>query len=139
MDEIIIINKLTWDAQSNDIFGYCANHPIQCYQLNNYLSVRKMSEAMNNQSIHPATETLVVALTDMCDKKNKIKIAIAIPICSHSLADILEKVIKHIYISVPKINSKSAVISLATDGDTNRRKTLNLLRSNNQDLDELKW
>ena len=39
-----------------------------------------MQEAIKNDNIHPATESLVVGLTDICDKKNKIKIVIAIKI-----------------------------------------------------------
>ncbi len=45
MDEIITVDKLTWDACSNDVFGFCANHPFHEYQLDNYLSIRKLQNA----------------------------------------------------------------------------------------------
>ena len=46
MNEIITYTKLTWDAQGNDIFfGFCANHPIDIYQFNTYLSLRKIKLA----------------------------------------------------------------------------------------------
>ena len=47
MDEIITYTKLTWDAQSNDIFGFCANYPIDIYQFNTYLSLRKIKEEID--------------------------------------------------------------------------------------------
>ena len=71
MDEIITTNKITWDARSDDVLGFCANHPIESYQLDNYLSIRKLQEAIKNDNIHPATESLVVGLTDICDKKKQ--------------------------------------------------------------------
>ena len=106
MDEIITDNKLTWDACSNDVFGFCANHPFHEYQLDNYLSIRKLQNAKDNQNIHPATESLVVALTDLCsrDNSNRLKIVIAIPICSHNLENIFERVLKCIVKTVPRIN-----------------------------------
>jgi hypothetical protein len=51
MDEIITTNKITWDARSNDVLGFCANHPIESYQLDNYLSTRKLQEAIKNDNI----------------------------------------------------------------------------------------
>ena len=82
-----------------------------------------MQNAKDNQNIHPATESLVVALTDLCsrDNSNRLKIVIAIPICSHKLENIFERVLKCIVNTVPRINQSSAVISLATDGDTNAK------------------
>jgi hypothetical protein len=62
MDEIITVNKLTWDNRSNDVFGLCANHPSISYQLDN-LSIRKLKKALDKGLIHPATESLVVAIT----------------------------------------------------------------------------
>ncbi len=46
MDEIITTNKITWDARSNDVLGFCANHPIE-----SYLSIRKLQEAIKNDNI----------------------------------------------------------------------------------------
>jgi len=63
MDEIITVNKLTWDNRSNDVFGLCANHPFISYQLDNFLSIRKLKKALDKGLIHPATESLVVAIT----------------------------------------------------------------------------
>ena len=42
MDEIINHTKLTWGAQSNDVFGLCVYHPIDSYQFHTYLSLRKI-------------------------------------------------------------------------------------------------
>jgi len=97
-----------------------------------------LKKALDEGTIHPATESSVVAITDLCDSKNKLEIVIAIPICSHKLSEIFERVIRHIVYTVSKINPLSTVVSLATDGDTNRRKTVNLLRSTQHDLNELK-
>ena len=55
-------------------------------------------------------------------------------ICSQNLENIFEMVLKCIVNTVPRINQFLAVISLATDGDTNRRKTVNLLRYSNEGL-----
>ena len=60
MDEIITYTKLTWDAQSNDIFGFCANHPIDSYQFNTYLSLRRIKEAIDTGVIHTAKEKIVI-------------------------------------------------------------------------------
>ncbi len=72
----------------------------------------------------------MVALTDSCseDNINRLKIVITISICSHKLESIFERVLKCIVNTVPRINQSSAVISLANDYETNRRKTVNLLR-----------
>ena len=59
MDEIITYTKLTWDAQSNDIFGFCANHPIDSYQFNTYLSLRRIKEAMDTGVIYPAKDRIL--------------------------------------------------------------------------------
>ena len=47
MDEIITVNKLTWGNLSNDVFGLCANHPFISYQLDNFLSIRKLKKALD--------------------------------------------------------------------------------------------
>ena len=90
MDEIITVNKLTWDNRSNDVFGLCANHLFISYQLYNFLSIRKLKKALDEGLIYPVTESLVVAITDLCDSKNKLEIVIAIPMCSHKLSEIFE-------------------------------------------------
>ena len=71
-------------------------NPFHEYQLDNYLSIRKLQNARGNQNIHPATESLVVALIDLCseDNSNRLKIVIDIPICSHKLENIFERVLK---------------------------------------------
>ena len=73
-------------------------NPFHEYQLDNYLSIRKLQNAGDNQNIHPATESLVVVLTDLCceDNSNRLKIVIAILesddfkfiISEHNLTDI---------------------------------------------------
>ena len=52
-----------WDNRSNDVFGLCANHPFISCQLDNFLSIRKLKKALDKGLIHPATESLVVAIT----------------------------------------------------------------------------
>jgi hypothetical protein len=49
-----------------------------------------LKKALDEGIIHPATESLVVAITDLCDSKNKLEIVIAIPMCSHKLSEIFE-------------------------------------------------
>jgi len=70
MDEIIKVNNFTWDNRSNDVFGLCANHLFISYQLYNFLSIRKLKKALDEGLIYPVTESLVVAITDLCDSKN---------------------------------------------------------------------
>ena len=67
MNEIITYTKLTWDAHSNDIFDFCANHPIDSYQFNTYISLRRIEEAMDTDVIYPAKNRIVISMSYWID------------------------------------------------------------------------
>ena len=128
MDEIIITPRIRWDSKTNDVTGFCFNHKINNYKLNSYLDISELKESMITEEIHHATEALVICITHFStDLVSKTVPILVIPICSHKLVDILEKVINHVD-HVIEMNDNAFLINIATDGDKNRRNTLNKMK-----------
>ncbi len=113
---------MRWSSTNNEIVGICGNHQhnLNTFKLNNIEVVDQYKDALNDKTIHFATEALVISLSFLENAQQPPIVVLVLPICSHECTDLLKSAIECIQNKIE--SSSSTLINIATDGDGTRRK-----------------
>lgn len=139
MDEISITERLRWHHKLNQIVGTCYNHKhsVTSYEFKNILNLVEIKKKLNNGEIHLAKECFLITIAAIGVHDRTQKIILNLPICSHKNGELITQAIQTIVNEFNTLNPSSEILNFATDGDPNRRKAVNKMRSSNKFLTEL--
>lgn len=140
MDELAITQRLRWNCNNNQIVGSCYNHKnkVSSFDFNNILNLVEIKNKLTNNEIHLAKESLLITIAAVGVQDSTQKIILNLPVCCHKNGSIIEEAIQAIVQEFNALNPLSSILNIATDGDPNRRKAINSMRSTNKYLSELK-